>query len=370
MIVHAPSERERAGGSRIGDQDLSLTRRFPDVQHRAHLNEVPFPPLPGVEQAVREALTHAARYPDNDHTELTGDLAAHLGVDPSCIAVGAGGTGLIQQILLATVTAPDDEVVFGWPSFDGYPLLVRQVRAVPVAVPLVNAAQDLEAMAAAITPRTRLVFVCSPNNPTGTEVGDHDLQEFLAQVPDRVTVVVDLAYVEFSTRYAADPARAGGTHLLHGHPNVVVLRTFSKAYGLAALRVGYAVAPPGAAAAVRAAAVPFSVTVPAKRAAAAALRAQSALQERVRFIATARDRLHAELCALGIPVPSSQGNFLWLPVADPVGFADACQHRGLLVRAVPGHGARATVGLPAANEHLLSTARAADDLRHPAHSST
>jgi DNA-binding transcriptional MocR family regulator len=202
--------RERgAEAASVGDEDLSLTSRFPQLEHRQHLNEVPFGPLAGVEDAVRAVLAHSAHYPDNDHTDLIEDLAAYLDVDPALVAVGAGGTALIQQILLASITAADQEVVFGWPSFDGYPILTKQVRAIPVAVPLVDAAQDLAAMAAAITPRTRVLFVCSPNNPTGTEVDEHELEQFLARVPARVTVVVDLAYIEFSARYLADPDRPG-----------------------------------------------------------------------------------------------------------------------------------------------------------------
>jgi histidinol-phosphate aminotransferase len=230
-------------------------------------NETPYPMLPHVVERVAAFLPVANRYPDSASIELTEVLAAKFGVDPSRVAVGCGSVSLCTQLVQAVADA-GDEVVYAWRSFEAYPILTAVSGASSVQVPLREFTHDLPALAGAITDRTRLVFVCNPNNPTGTAVRRDELVEFLRSVPPRVVVALDEAYREF----VADPDVPDGTTLLDEHPNVIVLRTFSKAYGLAGLRVGYAIAAdPALTAALRQTQVPFAVTTVAQQAALACL---------------------------------------------------------------------------------------------------
>ena len=217
-------------------------------------NEAPFGPLPAARAAVADAIVGVNRYPDDRNAALTDALAAQFEVDPSQVLVGAGSVDLCRLAFAATID-PDDEVVFAWPSFEMYPILAQQVGAVAVRVPLRDHTHDLDAMADAVGDRTRLVFVCNPNNPTGTAVDRAAMTRFLERVPSDCLVVLDEAYREFVT--SAD--FPDGLDLLAAHDNVAVLRTFSKAYGLAALRVGYAIAHPEVIGVLRKVAMPFRV---------------------------------------------------------------------------------------------------------------
>jgi histidinol-phosphate aminotransferase len=248
---------------------------------------------------------------------------------------------------------PGDEVVFGWRSFEAYPILTAVAGGTAVQVPLRDHALDLDAMAAAITARTRLVFVCNPNNPTSTAVGARALTDFADRVPRDVLIVVDEAYREY-----ADPARVpDGLALLGDRPNVAVLRTFSKAYGLAGLRVGYCVAPPGIAAHVRRTQVPFSVSALAQRAAVVALGEGAEVARRAALTVAERDRVTERLRALGHDVPGSQSNFVWLPLGGDSGdFALHCADGKVMVRPFLGEGVRVTIGLPEENDALLALA--------------
>ena len=247
-----------------------------------------------------------------------------------------------------------DEVVTAWRSFEAYPILVRLQGAVHVTVPVTaDGRHDLPAMAAAITERTRAVVVCSPNNPTGTAVRGRELETFLDAVPGHVLVVLDEAYVEFVRQ--DDPVDAGA--VLAARPNVVVLRTFSKAYGLAGLRVGYAVAEPGIASAVRTASTPFGVNHLAQVGALASLAAEAELLERVDVLAAERERFAAALRAQGWAVPDAQGNFVWLPTAGRTAeLAAAAAAGGVLVRPFAGEGLRVSVGTPEADDRFLELA--------------
>jgi histidinol-phosphate aminotransferase len=230
---------------------------------------------------------------------------------------------------------------------------VRMAGAVPVEVPLAAGSHDLEAMAAAITPRTSAVLLCEPNNPTGTAVGAAELKRFLDRVPGDVLVVLDEAYYEFSR----SPGAPDGVDLHRDRPNLVVLRTFSKAYGLAGLRVGYGVAHPEIAEALRKCAVPCAVSGIAEDAALFSLGAEAELFERVDLIAGERERLRAALTAQGRAVPRSETNFLWLPLgADAEAFAGELERHGLLARGFPGSGVRVTVGSREANDLLIAVA--------------
>ncbi|MGI8693316.1 MAG: histidinol-phosphate transaminase [Geodermatophilaceae bacterium] len=317
-------------------------------------NEVAFGPLPSVIDAVTAAAGSMNRYPDNGAQLLTEALAAKTGKDAGRIAVGCGSVSLCQQLLQA-YAGPDDEVIFAWRSFEAYPLLVTVSGAAPVVVPLRDRYHhDLDAMAAAITDRTKVVFVCNPNNPTSTAVRRDPLLRFLDSVPDTVVVALDEAYREF----VADPDIPDGIELADGRPNVCVLRTFSKAYGLAGLRVGYLVAgDPAVAEAVRKTYVPFSVSSVAQAAAVASLAAEDELLARCRAVVVERERVIAKLRDAGAELPDSHANFIWLPLGDAAtDFAAACEQRGIIVRPFAGDGVRVTIGEPAENDAFLAIA--------------
>jgi histidinol-phosphate aminotransferase len=316
-------------------------------------NENPYPPLPSVLRVVADAAMTMNRYPDMAVTELTDALASRLGVPPQHIATGTGSMGVLTQ-LVAVTCDPGDEVIYAWRSFEAYPIVVAIAGAVSVQVPLdAHARHDFAAMAAAITPRTRLILVCTPNNPTGPVVYQDELDAFLEQVPRDVLVVIDEAYVEFVTDNHAPDAFATYAE----RPNVAILRTFSKAYGLAGLRVGYAVAHEPVAQALRKAAVPFGVSTIAQQAAIASLDAFDELQERVDALVGERERVVAGLRHQGWHVPETQANFVWLPLGvDTAVFAAAADKAGLAVRVFAGEGARCTVAETGANDRLLHVA--------------
>ncbi|MFC5658056.1 histidinol-phosphate transaminase [Streptomyces nogalater] len=316
-------------------------------------NESPFAPLPGVLEAVRDMSLELNRYPDPACTELRAVLGRELRVPAERVAVGAGSVALIRDLLAEYATGPDGEVVFAWRCYEGYRAAVRLVGAVPVPVPLRADRHDLAAMAGAVTERTRLVVVCNPNNPTGTVVGRTELARFIDGVPEHVLVVVDEAYRDFAA--GPDAPDAVGTE---GHrPNVVVVRTFSKAYGLAGLRVGYAVAHEPVAAALRARALPYAVSAAAQRAAMVSLREREALDRRVAGLVRRRTLLVDGLRAAGLRVLDSHTNFVWLGLGEHTGaFADACREAGVRVKAFPGEGARITVGEQEAVERVIAVA--------------
>lgn len=322
--------------------------------HKLSSNENPFPPLPSVREAVVRAAADLNRYPDMFATELGEVLAAKHGVGPDAIVAGCGSVAVLGHVLQAFCDA-GDEVVYAWRSFEAYPILVRLQGAVPVQVPLdADGRHDLPAMARAVTDRTRVVMVCSPNNPTGPAVHHQELVAFLAAVPAHVLVVLDEAYVEFVRH--DDPVDSAA--VLAAHPNVVLLRTFSKAYGLAALRVGYAVTHPDLARAIRTASTPFGVNHLAQVAALASLQpgAQAELTARVDSVVSERGRLVASLREQGWSVPDSEANFVWLPTgARTLDLARAAAERGLLVRPFAGEGLRISVGMPDANDRVLAT---------------
>ena len=317
-------------------------------------NENPFDPLPGVVERLR-ARMDVNRYPDATAARLREALAARFGVSADGVHIGAGSVSILAQLLLA-VCGPGDEVVYAWRSFEAYPGLALVAGATPVEVPLAaEARHDLPAMAAAVTDRTRAVIVCSPNNPTGPIVTQREFEEFLATVPRDVLVILDEAYAEFVTdSHAVDGMRVLGTA---GHDNVVALRTFSKAFGLAGLRVGYAIGHPRILDAARTTAIPLSVTAQSEEAALASLEVEAELLERVRVIGERRDRLVADLRATGWDIPEAQGNFVWLPTgAETMTAAEAFDAAGLIVRPFAGDGIRISVGENEAVEKVLQVA--------------
>jgi histidinol-phosphate aminotransferase len=330
-------------------------------------NENPFPPLQAVVDAVADSSVN--RYPDGAATVLRARLAERYGVSPDEIQVGAGSVSILQQ-LVSAASGPGDEVLYAWRSFEAYPGLVTVSGATSVQVPLrrggaQEATHDLDAMAAAITDRTRVILVCSPNNPTSTIVTAAEFEAFMAKVPDTVLVLLDEAYREFVT----DPAAVDGIPLLKKYPNLVVLRTFSKAYGLAGLRVGYAVGPAYILDAARATAVPLSVTEPAQRAALAALDNESELLERVAVLIERRAAVVAGLADGGwtgeLAIPAAQGNFVWLPTGEhTAAAAELLEAGGIVARVFPPDGIRVSIGEAESVETLLrAAARVVETLR-------
>jgi histidinol-phosphate aminotransferase len=263
---------------------------------------------------------------------------------------------ILFQLAQATCGA-GDEIVFSWRSFEAYPGLAVVAGATAVPVPNTSDGRhDLAAMAAAVTDRTRMVLVCSPNNPTGPIVTQEEFDAFVAAVPDDLLVVLDEAYIEFVT----DPAAVDGRDVLaSGRENVVILRTFSKAYGLAGLRIGYAVGHPAILDAARSTAVPLSVTAAAEEAALVSLDAEGELLERVRIIADRRDRLVARLRDAGWDVPQAQGNFVWLPAGERTAeVAAAFEAADLIVRPFAGDGLRISVGEEESLDRVVEVATA------------
>ena len=317
-------------------------------------NENPYPPLPSVMAAIADAGVDVNRYPDMYATELVEALAAHLGVTADEVVAGGGSVAVLGHVL-AAVCEPGDEVVLPWRSFEAYPIYVTVAGATGVRVPVTGDGRlDLPAMAAAVTERTRVVLVCTPNNPTGPAVRADELEAFLAAIPADVLVVLDEAYLEF----VRDPAAADGLASYVAHANVVLLRTFSKAYGLAGLRVGYAVARPHLAAAIRAVSTPFGVSNVAQLAGVASLRAQSEMAERVAAVVAERARMLDALRGQGWVVPDTQANFVWLGVGEhAAALADRCTRAGVLVRPFVGDGVRVSVGEREATDLLLEVTK-------------
>ncbi|WP_328338461.1 aminotransferase class I/II-fold pyridoxal phosphate-dependent enzyme [Micromonospora sp. NBC_00421] len=320
------------------------------------MNETPYPPLPSIRRIVEDAAGALQRYPDRTSAALVGALAARLGVGPESILVGPGSAGLCQHLVQSL--GPRPEVVRPALSFEGYPLIIRNVGARDVPVPMDGYRHDLSAMAAAVTDETRCVLLCNPNNPTGAALRRDEVEEFLGRIPADVPVIVDEAYREFVT----DPQVPDGMELYRAHDNVCVLRTFSKAYGLAALRIGYAVVPPRL---MPSAAMTGAVFFPNSLAQAAAVASLDEavtpeLTRRCAELAASRTRLVDELRGLGLTVAPSEANFVWLPLGErAVPFAERAREAGILVMALPGAGVRITVGTDEANARLCAVVRTA-----------
>ncbi|WP_283137153.1 histidinol-phosphate transaminase [Rhizohabitans arisaemae] len=315
---------------------------------RLAANECPYPPLPSVIEAMTGAMGTLHRYPHPTGAKLVGAIAARLEVDPAEVTIGPGAGALCERAVLATC-GPGDELIFPWPSFPGYQSYAGVSGATPVKVPLrEDGAHDLAAMAAAVTPRTKAIILCSPNNPTGTVVSAEELTAFLGAVPTGVLVILDEAYVEF-----ADPAVcAQGHRMVHDHPNLVSLRTFSKAYGLAGLRAGYAVGRPVAV--VKKAQTPFQINALGQVAALACLAAQRELDDRVAEVVAEREWLRAQLVERGHHAPPVHGNFIWLPGVDSVEMARKLEAHAVLTRPQAPFGLRVTVGTRVENERFLA----------------
>ena len=324
-----------------------------DPRFDLSLNESPFPPLPSVLTAVNDVLTQANRYPEFLPMELTTLISRHIGVQAEQVVVGSGATGAAMQIIQA-LTTPGSGIVYGSPTFDGYPIMAEMAQLQVVPVPLDAAGnQDLWAMARAVDKRTGLVVVCRPHNPTGTVIAASELKAFLCSVPRRVPVILDEAYAEF-----LGPADQVDTlALLDRHPNLLVLRTFSKAYGLAGLRIGYTFGRSELISRVRRLQLPFGVSSAAAAAVTASYAAEPELAARIMRITTQREALRSALLLRHIAVPRSYANFLYL--TGP-GVATALRRAGIAAKAYPDGSARIAIGDPEADNAVL---RAVEALR-------
>jgi histidinol-phosphate aminotransferase len=325
------------------------------VTYKLSSNENPYPPLPGVMERAIATAGVFNRYPDTSCGALTHEVAEHFSVPVAHVTTGIGSVGAAQQLVQVS-SGPGDEVIYPWRSFEAYPIITQLFGATSVQVPLTSGeAHDLDAMAAAITERTRLIIVCNPNNPTGTVVRRAELERFLDRVPGDVLVVLDEAYREF----IRDPEVPDGVDIYRDRPNVAVLRTFSKAYGLAGLRVGFVIAHEPVAAALRKTALPFGVTQIAQDAAVASLRAEAELLERVETLVGERTRVHEALLGQGWTVPETQANFVWLRLGErTLDFAALCERSGVVIRPFAGEGVRVTIGEVKGNDLFLRAAEA------------
>jgi histidinol-phosphate aminotransferase len=317
-------------------------------------NETIDGPLPSVRDAINKAVDSINRYPDNGYVELREHLAKHVDFAPEHIAAGSGSVSLCQQLIQIT-SSVGDEVMFGWRSFEIYPLQVRTAGATPVQVPLKDHTHDLDAMLAAVTDRTRLIFVCNPNNPTSTVVDPDELAKFVAAVPSDILIAIDEAYVE----YIRDGLLPDSLGLVRAHSNVVVLRTFSKAYGLAGARVGYAVGDPDIITALGKVYVPFTATSLSQAAAIASLNAADELLARTDTVVAERVRVSAALRDAGFELPPSQANFVWLPLAErTLDFVEqAANNARVVVRPYGTDGVRVTISSAEENDAFLAFAR-------------
>ena len=316
--------------------------------HALSLNESPFPPLPAVRSALTHSLDGANRYPEFLPGQLPRMIADRIGVQDEQVVVGAGASGVAMQVLHA-VTRPGDRIVLSTPTFDGYPIFAKMARLRPVTVPLDQYGyQDLVGMAEAAA-EAKVVVLCRPHNPTGTLEAVFALEWFLQQMPSDTIVLLDEAYIEFvAARYRVD-----GPELVRRFPNVVVLRTFSKAYGLAGLRIGYGFAAPELAATVSALQLPFGMSNLAVAAVAASYDAEAQLAQRIRRITSERNNVRLRLMAMGVYSMDSHANFVYLPIARRPWrevFADA----GLRVRCYDDGGARISVGDQSSTLAVLS----------------
>ena len=318
-------------------------------------NESPLGPSPKAMEALRSAIDGIHRYPDGASFELRAKLAERLGVDPAQLVFGCGADELLE-LLVKCFLGPGNEAVFAWPSFAMYPIVVQGMGAKAVQVPLTrDLVHDLPAMAAAVNERTRLVFVCNPNNPTGTSVGREAFDRFVEELPDTTVLAVDEAYVEYVRRRDFPDSLSW----VERRPGTFVLRTFSKIYGLAGLRIGYGVGDTELASYLERARHPFNVNRLAEVAALAALDDREHAERSRRNNADGAAWLARELADLGIETWPTDANFLLARVGADV--QERLLREGVIVRPLAGFGmpahVRVTIGLPEENERLVKALR-------------
>jgi histidinol-phosphate aminotransferase len=316
-------------------------------------NENPYAPHPKIIEAISRAANSIQRYPDPNATRLVQKLADKYQVTPDQISLGTGSVAVLTQLIQASASV-GDEVIFAWRSFEAYPIVTKVAGATAVRVPLTqNHEHDLPKMLDAITDKTKTILVCSPNNPTGPIVKKQDFLNFLKEVPKDILVVLDEAYTEFVT----DPAAINGAQDVITESNVAILRTFSKAYGLAGLRVGFTIAQEPVIDYLKKVALPFGVSSLAQAAAIAALEHEPELLQTVNALVLERDRVFNELTKQGWNLAQPQGNFIWFDLKEKSQeFAQTCEAAGIVVRLFISEGVRATIAETVANNRLIEVA--------------
>ena len=315
-------------------------------------NENPLPPIQSILDAVAAAAAGANRYADHRATAVRERLSTWLDISVDQVTVGAGSVGLLQQLFL-TYVDPGDEVVYPWRSFEVYPVYTQLMAGTAVTTPLhADHAFDLGAVAAAVSDRTKLVLLATPNNPTGTALTTADMADLLDGIAPTTIVVIDEAYREF-----LDPALGNPVNdLVDRYPNVVVTRTFSKAQGLAGIRAGYAIGHPEVITAIDKTLFPFAVSALAQAAAIAAIDAEAEIAERVAAILSERARVISELSAAGWLLPDAQANFVYLPIGERTDEVYlGLERRGVVTRPFSNEGIRVTISTPQDNDRFLRT---------------
>ncbi|HER43659.1 MAG TPA: histidinol-phosphate transaminase [Candidatus Eisenbacteria bacterium] len=355
MRPHLKNVRPYVPGKPI--EELRRERNFTGEIAKLASNENPYPPVREVIDAITAELGQLNRYPNSGSYYLCADLAEFLGVEPGRIFVGNGSNEIIDLLARAFIN-PTDEIVYPFPSFIVYPIVAQLMGVKAVEVPLVDYRLDLAAMKTAITPRTKIVFICNPNNPTGTYVTKDEVDRFLDGLRSDIIVAFDEAYYEF-----ADAADFPDTiELLKSHPNIITLRTFSKIHSLSGLRVGYSISHPDLVTCLHMVRQPFNVNRIAQAAGRAALRHFDKTKERIGENRAQLEKVRAGLVDLGFEVPPSQTNFLLaVPPEGPGNLTEELMNRGIIVRDMSPFGLagamRVSIGTPAENERFLKTMR-------------
>ncbi|MCW2688021.1 MAG: PLP-dependent enzyme histidinol-phosphate/aromatic aminotransferase or cobyric acid decarboxylase [Mycobacterium sp.] len=316
------------------------------------LNENPFPPLPAVRSALIESIDAANRYPEFLPETLRSLIAGRIGVPANQVILGAGATGVLLQVLHG-LTDPGDRIALAAPTFDGYPIVARMSRLEPVLVPLdEHGHHELDALADAASD-ARIVVICRPHNPTGTVAPAADIERFLRRVPSDTVVLLDEAYVEFvAPEYRLDTAS-----LVHRYPNLVVLRTFSKAYGLAGLRIGYGFGSRELAETLWGMQLPFGMGITSLVAVAASYNAEAQLRQRIRLITSERRSLGMRMRSMGIYCTDGHANFLFAPAARRP-WEEVFDESGVRVRHYTNGGVRITIGGRSSTRAVLGALRA------------
>ncbi len=321
-------------------------------------NENPLGPSPKAMDALRAALNKVHRYPDGGAHDLVRKLSEHLSVDPSSIVIGNGSDDLIGMLTRALL-ARGDEAIMADPSFLMYDIMIRSAGAVPVHVPLKTLSLDLEGFLKKVTPKTRMTFVCNPNNPTGTVISKAEFEHFLNEIPPEVVVVIDEAYVEF----VRDSDSPDGMAYFDPERPLVVLRTFSKAYGLAGLRIGYGVMPNTLSDLLHRVRQPFNANILGQLAAVAALDDTAFLEKTVRMTHEGLDYLYMSLDRMGLRFFPTQTNFFLIDVRqDADAVYQALLKKGVIVRSMSAYDyptyIRVNVGLPEENAYFIQSLKA------------
>jgi histidinol-phosphate aminotransferase len=313
------------------------------------LNENPFAPLPAVQSALVAAVGAANRYPEYLPHRLRGLIARRIGVNDDQVVIGAGATGVALQVLRA-VTSPGDRIVLTSPTFDGYPIFAQMARLISVSVPLnQHGHHDLDALADAAA-TAKVVVLCRPHNPTGTLEPAEDVEDFLSRVPSDTVVLLDEAYIEF----VAQEHRLDAIDLVQRYPNVVVLRTFSKAYGLAGMRIGYGFGAPELAKSLWTMQLPFGIGITSAVAVAASYDAEAQLQQRIRYVTNERRFLQRRLRSMGIYHTDSHANFVYLPAREGQSWRQAFDAAGVRARHYADGGVRVTIGSRTSTRAVLA----------------